>query len=143
MKWCTWRGRWPGNASRAVGVVGALMSPERQTGFAEQNRRAQEQVRHAHQERGEKTLLPLAEARVGRTPIEWRAADIPKPAFTGVRVLDRFPLERIVPLIDWSPFFHTWELRERYPKILEDPTVGTKAKELVDDAHALLNTIVR
>ena len=68
------------DASRAVGVVGALMSPERQTGFAEQNRRAQEQVRHAHQERGEKALLPLAEARVRRTPIEWRAADIPKPA---------------------------------------------------------------
>jgi len=130
------------DASRAVGVVGALMSPERQPGFAEKNRRDQEQVRHAHKERGEKALLPLAEARSRRAPIEWRAADIPKPAFTGFRVLDRFPLERIVPFIDWSPFFHTWELRGRYPKILEDPTVGAKAKELFDDAHALLNTIV-
>src|SRR5436309_1422086 len=130
------------DASRAVGVVGALMSPERQPGFAEKNRRDQEQVRHAHKERGERTLLTLAEARLRRAPILWRAADIPKPAFTGVRVLDRLPLERIVPFIDWSPFFHTWELRGRYPKILEDPTVGAKAKELFDDAQALLNTIV-
>src|SRR5881409_1983388 len=130
------------DASRAVGVVGALMSPERQPGFAEKNRRDQEQVRHAHKERGERALLPLAEARSRRAPSEWRAADIAKPAFTGVRVLDKFPLARIVPFIDWSPFFHTWELRGRYPKILEDPTVGAKAKELFDDAQALLNTIV-
>ncbi len=130
------------DASRAVGVVGALMSPERQPGFAEKNRRDQEQVRHAHQERGEKALLALAEARSRRTSITWRAADIPKPAFTGVRVLDRFPLARIVPFIDWSPFFHTWELRGRYPKILEDPTVGTKAKELFDDAQKLLKEII-
>src|SRR5438132_976753 len=130
------------DASRAVGVVGALMSPEQQATFADRNRRDQEQVRHAHKERGEKALLNLAEARLRRAPILWRAADIPKPAFTGVRVLDRLPLERIVPFIDWSPFFHTWELRGRYPKILEDLTVGAKAKELFDDAQALLNTIV-
>src|SRR5439155_19558004 len=101
----------------AGGVVGALMSPEEQATFADRNRRDQEQVRHAHKERGEKTLLTLAEARERKTPIAWRAADIPQPAFTGVRVLDRFPLEQIVPFIDWSPFFHTWELRGRYPKI--------------------------
>src|SRR6266849_1626173 len=130
------------DASRAVGVVGALMSPEQRATFADRNRRDQEQVRHAHKERGEKALLSLAEARVRRTPIEWRAADIPKPSFTGVRVLDGFPLERIVPFIDWSPFFHTWELRGRYPKILEDATVGAKAKELFDDAQTLLKDIV-
>src|SRR2546427_446878 len=130
------------DASRAVGVVGALMSPERQPGFAEKNRRDQEQGPHPHQGRGGKALLALAEARVRRTPIEWRAADIPKPAFMGVRVLDRFPLDQIVPFIDWSPFFHTWELRGRYPKIFEDPTVGAKAKELFDDAQSLLKDIV-
>src|SRR3989454_2135028 len=130
------------DASRAVGVVGALMSPERQPGFAEKNRRDQEQVRHAHKERGEKALLPLAEARSRRARIEWRAADIAKPAFTGVRVQDRLPLDRIVPFIDWSPFFHTWELRGRYPKILEDLTVGAKAKELFDDAQKLLKEII-
>jgi len=131
------------DASRAVGVVGALMSPEQQATFADRNRRDQEQVRHAHKERGAKVLLTLAEARERRTPIEWRAADIPKPTFTGIRVLDRFPLEQIVPFIDWSPFFHTWELRGRYPKIFEDPSVGAKAKELFEDAQALLDKIVR
>src|SRR5881628_2679419 len=131
------------DASRAVGVVGALMSPEQRATFADRNRRDQEQVRHVHQERGEKALLTLAEARERRTLIEWQAVDILTPAFTGVRVLDQFPLDQIVPFIDWSPFFHTWELRGRYPKIFEAPTVGAKAKELFDDAQALLNTIVR
>src|SRR2546427_215606 len=115
------------DASRAVGVVGALMSPEQRATFADRNRRDQEQVRHVHQERGEKALLTLAEARERRTLIEWQAVDIPTPAFTGVRVLDQFPLDQIVPFIDWSPFFHTWELRGRYPKIFEDPTVGAFA----------------
>jgi 5-methyltetrahydrofolate--homocysteine methyltransferase len=126
------------DASRAVGVVGALMSPERNATFAEQNRRDQEQVRHAHKERGEKTLLALAEARARRTVITWRIEDLPTPTFTGVRVLDQVPLDRLVPYIDWTPFFHTWELRGRYPKILDDP----KAKELFDDAQALLQEIV-
>src|SRR2546428_275300 len=130
------------DASRAEGGGGPLMRPAQQAGFAGQNRRDQEQVRHAHKERGERTLLTLAEARLRKAPILWRAADIPKPAFTGVRVLDRLPLERIVPFIDWSPFFHTWELRGRYPKILEDPTVGAKAKELFDDAQKLLKEII-
>ena len=130
------------DASRAVGVVGALMSPEQRATFADRNRRDQEQVRHAHKERGEKALLTLAEARERRTLIEWQAVDIPTPAFTGVRVLDQFPLDKIVPFIDWSPFFHTWELRGRYPKIFEDPTVGAKAKELFDDAQALLDKLI-
>jgi 5-methyltetrahydrofolate--homocysteine methyltransferase len=131
------------DASRAVGVVGALMSQEQQATFADRNRRDQEQVRHAHKERGEKAVLSLAEARARRTAIAWRREDLPMPAFTGVRVLDKFPLEQVVPFIDWSPFFHTWELRGRYPKILEDATVGAKAKELFDDAQALLDKIVR
>src|SRR5438034_8563040 len=131
------------DASRAVGVVSALMSAEQKGKFAEKNRQDQAQVRQAHQERGEKALLTLAEARERKTDIDWKTADIPKPAFIGVRMLDSFPLDQIVPFIDWSPFFHTWELRGRYPKIFEDPTVGPKAKELFDDAQALLNQIVR
>ncbi len=130
------------DASRAVGVVSSLMSPDQKSAFAERTRIDQEQVRHAHQDRGPRVLLTLEQARERRTPIEWCAASIPKPAFTGVRVLDQFPLEQIVPYIDWSPFFHTWELRGRYPKIFEDPTVGPKAKELFDDAQALLKDIV-
>src|SRR5205823_4078442 len=72
------------------------------------------------------------------TAIKWNAADICKPSFTGIRVLDKFPLEELVPFIDWSPFFHTWELRGRYPAILDNP----KAKELFEDAQALLSDLV-
>jgi len=131
------------DASRAVGVVSKLISSDQKSAFAEKTRLDQEQVRQAHQERGPKTLLTLEQARERKTRIDWQAADIPKPAFTGVRRLDHFPLDEIVPFIDWSPFFHTWELRGRYPKIFDDPTVGSKAKELFEDAQNLLKEIVK
>ena len=131
------------DASRAVGVVSKLISSDQKSAFAEKTRLDQEQVRQAHQERGPKTLLTLEQARERKTRIDWQAADISKPAFTGVRRLDHFPLDEIVPFIDWSPFFHTWELRGRYPKIFDDPTVGSKAKELFEDAQKLLKEIIK
>lgn len=130
------------DASRAVGVVENLVSFEQKPTFVEKNRLDQEQIRQAHQDRGPKTLLSLAQARERRLPIDWQTTDIPKPAFIGMRVLDPFPLEKIAPFIDWTPFFHTWELRGRYPGIFEDPTIGGKAKELFEDAQKLLNEIV-
>jgi 5-methyltetrahydrofolate--homocysteine methyltransferase len=84
----------------------------------------------------------LAKARVNRFESKWAEVDIPVPAFTGVTVLPQQPLDQLVPYIDWSPFFHTWELRGRYPAILEDPVVGEKAKELLEDATTLLRKIV-
>ena len=126
------------DASRAVGVVGSLMNPAQKPAFAESNRLDQERVRQAHQDRGPKPLLTLAQARERKPPIDWQTTEIPTPSFVGIRVLDGFPLDGIVPFIDWSPFFHTWELRGRYPQILDDP----KAKELFDDAQHLLNEIV-
>ena len=128
------------DASRAVGIVGQLINPQLKPAFVRKNREDQEKLRqqHASQKDG-KPLLKLEEARKRRTPIEWKQSDIPKPAFTGVKVLENVPLDKLVPLIDWSPFFHTWELRGRYPSILDDP----KAKELFDDAQALLQRIVK
>jgi 5-methyltetrahydrofolate--homocysteine methyltransferase len=132
------------DASRAVGVVSQLISPELQAAFTEKNRIDQEEIRRAHQAKTTiRRALTLAQARERRTPIVWREADLARPAFTGLRVLDRFPLDQIVPFIDWSPFFHTWELRGRYPQILEDAQVGSKAKELFQDARTLLDRIVR
>jgi 5-methyltetrahydrofolate--homocysteine methyltransferase len=130
------------DASRAVGVVGSLQSAERKPIFAEKNQFDQEQIRKAHQDRRAKALLSLAEARERQIPIQWNAADIAAPAFTGIRVLGDCPLRDITPFIDWTPFFHAWELRGRYPGILEDPAVGGKAKELFDDAQKLLDEIV-
>ena len=130
------------DASRAVGVVGSLISPEQKAAFVEKTRSEQEHARKVHADRGPKSLLSFEQAQAKRPPIQWRAEDIPIPAFTGFRVLDSVPLDRFVPFIDWTPFFHTWELRGRYPGIFNDPTVGPKAKELFDDAQHLLKEIV-
>ncbi len=130
------------DASRAVGVVSHLINPELKPAFTEKNRLDQDHVRQAHQDRGPKTLLTLAQARERKTPIDWKTGDLPRPAFIGVRVLDRFPLDQIVPFIDWTPFFHAWELRGRYPSILEDSAIGEKARELFADGQKLLQGIV-
>ena len=131
------------DASRAVGVVGSLINAQQRTEFAASVRADYDRIRQAHQERGSKALMSLEAARAHRLPTEWATADLPVPAFTGVRTIDRMSLRELVPFIDWTPFFHTWELRGRYPGILEDPTVGPKAKELLADAEALLAEIIR
>ncbi len=131
------------DASRAVGVVGSLINEQQRESFADTVRADYDRVRQAHQDRGPKVLRSLTEARKHRLPTDWGTIDIPTPSFTGVRSIDRLPLRELVPFIDWSPFFHTWELRGRYPGIFEDATVGPKAKELFEDAQALLEEIIR
>ena len=131
------------DASRAVGVVGALGSAELHPGFAARNRQEQDSDREVHRTRApRRPLLPLEKARERRTAIPWDADCIAKPPFLGVRVLDDFPLSEIVPFIDWTPFFHAWELRGRYPQILEDGAVGARARDLFEDAKRLLDNIV-
>jgi 5-methyltetrahydrofolate--homocysteine methyltransferase len=131
------------DASRAVAVAAGLKSPERRKALDAQNREEQERLRRQHRDKvAERPLLTLEEARRRRTPLDWSAYEPPRPSFTGVRVLDRFPLGEIVPFIDWSPFFATWELRGTYPRIFENEVWGGKAKELFDDAQALLARIV-
>ncbi|MFO1046064.1 MAG: vitamin B12 dependent-methionine synthase activation domain-containing protein [Planctomycetaceae bacterium] len=87
-------------------------------------------------------LVPYAEALQRRYATDWKNIQIDKPAFVGTRLLDNFPLSELVPFIDWSPFFQTWELRGKYPKIFEDPTVGEQARKVFDDAQTLLKRIV-
>ena len=131
------------DASRAVGVVGRLLSENDCDDFIAANAKLQDELREKHySKRKAKPLLPIAEARARAPRIDWGADDIPQPDFTGVRVEDDFPLETLVEFIDWSPFFHAWELQGRYPKIFDDATVGEKAKELFDDAKELLDRIV-
>jgi 5-methyltetrahydrofolate--homocysteine methyltransferase len=126
------------DASRAVGVVGSLINPQMKPGFLESVRAEHEKLRAQHAGQQSKPLLSIEEARAHRTPIDWTTSDIPRPAFTGARVIGDLPLKELVPLIDWSPFFHTWELRGRYPAILEKP----EAKKLFEDAQKLLSEIV-
>jgi 5-methyltetrahydrofolate--homocysteine methyltransferase len=132
------------DASRAVGVAGRLTSPALQGGFDEENRRLQADLRERDRKKreSERPLLSLEEARRRRTPIDWRGYAPPKPSFTGVRTLDPVPLATLVPLIDWSPFFHTWELRGTYPRIFENAAWGARARELFEDAQVLLRRIV-
>jgi 5-methyltetrahydrofolate--homocysteine methyltransferase len=132
------------DASRAVGVVSSLLSPDQKAAFAEQNRCEQEQLREQHaNRRQERAMLPIAEARRRRVSIEWRAEDIPSPSVRGICTFEDMPLETLARYIDWSPFFHTWELRGRYPAILEDPVVGEAAREVFEDAQKMLDWIVR
>jgi 5-methyltetrahydrofolate--homocysteine methyltransferase len=139
------------DASRAVPVVSSLISPDQRAEFAAKNSRDQDALRTMHA--GPKQeLIPLEEAREKRTPIDWRAEDIAKPEFTGIRRLSTRPVgEGVIPVnlqeiagyIDWSPFFHTWELRGVYPAILDHPKYGEQARKLFEDAKALLNEIIR
>ncbi|WP_454061785.1 methionine synthase [Candidatus Nitrospira salsa] len=131
------------DASVAVNVVRQLLSPEGKTAFIEKVQEQQAQTREAYKNKQTtKKLISLEEARKRRTAVQWQASDIAVPSFLGTRVIDNMALEDLVPFIDWTPFFHTWELKGRYPKIFEDATVGSRAKELFDDAQKLLQEII-
>jgi 5-methyltetrahydrofolate--homocysteine methyltransferase len=129
------------DASRAVGVVSKLRNRESRSVFQEENFREQEKLRATHRPQAQ-ALLPLEEARRRKPPIDWSDAWLPRPAFTGVRTFPAVALEEIVPYIDWTPFFQAWELRGTYPKIFDDPTVGSRARELLADGRKLLDYIV-
>jgi 5-methyltetrahydrofolate--homocysteine methyltransferase len=131
------------DASRAVGVVGRLASAELRGPFVDENLSDQEKLREAHRGPRTQKLRTLEEARRHRLQFDWDRYAPPQPSFTGIRVTNPVPLEEIVPYIDWTPFFHVWELRGIYPKIFEQPEVGARARELFDDAEKLLDHIVR
>ncbi len=130
------------DASRAVPVTTSLLSEDGKAAFVEQHRAEYEALRKAHTSPRQKGV-PIETARGRRTPIEWRAEDIPRPEFTGVRVLKNFPLATLREYIDWSPFFHTWGLRGLYPRILDDPAQGAEAQKIFADGNALLDRIVQ
>jgi len=142
------------DASRAVGVVNSLLNEELKSAFDKKTREDYERLRREHSARTQRrNLLPLEEARANRTPIDWRDYVPPKPEFLGVRIYQSagaaqndsvrsFSLRTLAEYIDWSPFFHAWELRGRYPAIFEDPKIGKHARELFDDAQNLLDRIV-
>ncbi len=135
------------DASRAVGVVGSLLNPSLRSAFAEKTRADYDKLREEHAQPNARPLLSLEQARAKRASLNWEVADLPRPEFLGSRVLDSqpgqptdglVPLSELVPYIDWSPFFHTWEMRGRYPEILKNP----EADKLFRDAQKLLDEIV-
>jgi 5-methyltetrahydrofolate--homocysteine methyltransferase len=135
------------DASRAVGVVNSLLNWELKSEFDRKTREDYERLRQEHAAKTEgKKLLTLEQARANRMPIDWSSYVPPTPEFLGVRVCVpgkiSIALSDLVPYIDWSPFFHAWELRGRYPAIFDDPKIGKQARELFDDAQQLLERIV-
>ena len=129
------------DASRAVPVTTSLLSEDGKANFVVQHRANYEAIRKAHSAPRQK-VVPLEAARARRTPIEWRAEDLPVPEFIGVRVLDNFPLATLREFIDWSPFFHTWGMKGIYPRILDHEEQGVEARKIFTDANALLDTII-
>lgn len=129
------------DASRAVPVTTSLLSDKGKADFVAQHHAEYEALRKTHSMPRQK-IIPLATARARRTSIQWRAKDLPVPAFTGVRVLDNFPLGTLRDFIDWTPFFHTWGLRGIYPRILEDDVQGAQARQIYTEGKVLLNRMI-
>ena len=129
------------DASRAVPVTTSLLSEKGKSAFVAQHRADYEAVRKAHSAPRPR-VVSLDTARTRRTPIEWRAEDLPIPAFTGVRVLEDFPLATLRDFIDWTPFFHTWGLKGIYPRILEHEQHGAQARQIFTEANALLDVMI-
>ena len=131
-----------GDASQSVPVVEKLLDPDAKAGYVAEVVSKQEAEREKFAGGSKRTLLPFAEAKTQRLATDWDAVDIPKPAFLGVRTIEDFPLETLRKFIDWTPFFATWGLVGKFPRIFEDPAVGEEARKIFDDANAVLDTVI-
>ena len=131
------------DASRAVGVAQSLLSDKGRVEYMAQTRKEYERVADAHAKAQlDKQRVPLAKARANALKIDWDAFTPTKPSFTGARGFATYDVAELLPYIDWTPFFQTWEFKGRYPALLDDPERGPAAKALFDDAQAMLKRIV-
>ncbi|MGB7325969.1 MAG: methionine synthase [Rubripirellula sp.] len=129
------------DASRSVGVVEKMLNDDTRDAFVKANVAEQEKLVASYRDRQQK-LVPYAEALEKRFATDWKTVAIDKPSFTGTRVLDDISLAEIRPFIDWSPYFMTWELKGKYPKIFQDKVVGEIAKEVYEKANAMLDRVI-
>jgi 5-methyltetrahydrofolate--homocysteine methyltransferase len=130
------------DASRAVDVVANLLNPAQRPTFVRANQAEQERVREQHAAVRRRRLLTWNAAKANRLRLDWRPDVIVTPSFTGSRVLDDVRLEDVIPYIDWTFFFSAWELKGRFPAVLEHPQYGDAARELYGHAQTLLHRIV-
>jgi 5-methyltetrahydrofolate--homocysteine methyltransferase len=131
------------DASRAGPVVSALLDDKQREVFAAKTRAEQEDARQLFADKRKRVLATFQDANAHKPNIVWNAADLPAPAFLGRRVIADQPLDELVPLIDWTFFFTAWELRGRYPAILEHPKYGAAARELFADGKQKLDELVK
>ncbi len=130
------------DASRCVNVLSSLLSPN-QNDFLANVEREYAQLRIMHKNKNsENKFICLAEARRNKMKPNWQKADITTPILVGNISLPDFPIAEIAKYIDWTPFFHAWEMKGSYPKIFDDPEKGVEAKKLFDDAQEMLNKII-
>jgi 5-methyltetrahydrofolate--homocysteine methyltransferase len=131
------------DASRAVGVVSSLLSNDNKAAYVDTLKAEYARVANAHMRaEADKQRLPIEKARANAFVTDWAAYQPPMPSFTGTRTFRTYDLADIVPLIDWTPFFQTWDLKGRFPAILEDEKQGEAARQLYEDAQAMLGRIV-
>jgi 5-methyltetrahydrofolate--homocysteine methyltransferase len=128
------------DASRSVGVVDRLLNQDRRDEIIADNRELQSQLVSAYEQR-DMELVSYEEALANRFATDWATVPIEKPKFTGIVTLNNYPIAELAKYIDWSPFFMTWELKGKYPKIFKDPKVGDVARELYDNARAMLDRL--
>jgi 5-methyltetrahydrofolate--homocysteine methyltransferase len=132
------------DASRAVGVASALLSPERRVAYAAEVRADYAKISAAHfRAQADKKRLKLSDARVNAVTIDFANTPPKRPAFLGIKSFADYDLAELAEYIDWTPFFQTWELTGRFPAILDDPKVGEVARSLYDDARKMLDLIVK
>jgi 5-methyltetrahydrofolate--homocysteine methyltransferase len=131
------------DASRAVGVVSSLLNPDTRDSYMETVRAEYRKVAASHaRAEADKKRLPIAAARLNRFKPDWSIYKPTKPSFTGTRVFKQYDLAELAPYIDWTPFFQVWELKGRFPAILDDEKQGKAARQLYDDAQSMLKRII-
>ena len=130
------------DASRVVGVVSSLLNEEKKPGFDAENQKLQNGLRELHEQRLESPLIPYRRAKQRPYNVDWDERELARPAFLGRRVVNEFDLTEIVPFIDWTFFFLAWELKGRYPAILDHPKYGAAAREVFANGEELLQKII-
>src|SRR5476649_1569609 len=134
---------WVPDASRAVGVASSLSSEEQRPAYMEGVRADYVKVREVHAKKTGQKSVTLEAARANATKIDWAGYAPPRPRQAALVSLKNYPLEKLVPYIDWAPFFQTWDLAGKYPDILQDSVVGEAARNVFRDGKAMLDRVVR
>jgi 5-methyltetrahydrofolate--homocysteine methyltransferase len=131
------------DASKSVPVASSLISDELRAAFMQEVTKDYERVREQNKNaQSQNKFISIEEARENKFPIDWNKTEIAKPTLIGNKVFDDYDLNEIVEYIDWTPFFHSWELKGSYPKIFNDAERGAEAKKLFDDAQKMLKQLI-
>ncbi len=133
---------WVKDASRSVPTLAALLSPTQRPRLLADIKEDYDALRVRHATKHERPMVPLERARANRTPIDWAGYEPPAPRVPGIQVLEDYDLAELREYIDWQPFFNAWELKGKFPDILNSPSTGEVARGLYDDAQAMLDRII-